>query len=143
MSKIEWRLLADDEVAEGDAAWERRAWYEALYCLLQEQCVDDHGVHDWWLEIGPDDGVDFHCLRCLADVDYIWPDGIDLLDGEFEVFKGYVLGLHAGSVQVNGRESLGLFDHRWSGHVTAQLVVERGGYWNPGDIDAWIELEAA
>jgi hypothetical protein len=105
--------------------------------------VDDHGAHDWWLELDPDDGTDFHCLRCFASVDYIWPDGIDLLTGEFEVFKGYVLSLNCGSVQVNRRESLGLFDHRWSGRVTAQLVVERGGYWAPDDIDAWIELEAA
>jgi len=140
---ISLRILDDEEIAEQDAAWERRAWYEALDCLLQEQCVDDHGAHDWWLELDPDDGTTFHCLRCPADVDYIWPDGIDMLTGDFEVFPGYVLRLHTGSVQVNGCETYGLFTYGWRGHVTAQLVVERGGYWNPEDIDAWIELEAA
>jgi hypothetical protein len=136
------RLLTEEEAAESDAMRDRRSWYESLDCLLQEQCVDDHGAHDWWLGIDPDDGVDFHCLRCSAGVDYIWPDGIDLLSGDFEVLPGYVLSVQTGIVQVNGRETYGLFTYGWRGRVTAQLVVEPGGYWTPDDISAWIELEA-
>jgi hypothetical protein len=144
MSKITLRMLTEDEADEWDAMWERRSWYDSLHCMLEEQCVDDHGAHAWLLELDPADGITFLCQRCPADVDYIYPDGIDALVGEFEVFPGYVLSLHTGSVQVNGRETYGLFTYGWRGPVTAELHIEvHRSYEYPDDCSVWIDLEAA
>lgn len=145
MSKLTLRLLTDEEVAECDAMWDRRAWYDSLTCMLEEQCVDDHGTHAWWLEVDPDDGISFYCQRCPADVAYIHPDGMDLLTGEFEVFPGYVLSLQTGGVLLNGKETYGLFIFGWRGRVTARLTVEKYTSMDfiGEEYDAWIELEAA
>jgi hypothetical protein len=141
--KIEWdgRLLTDEEVAEHDFLWRygRDLEGEAWRSLFVHQCPG----HDWYLHIDPDDGVWLTCRKCPAGVDDVYPDGIDMLTGEFEVFPGYVLGLQTGSVQVNGQESYGAFAYGWRGPVTVDLHVEKytSMDWIGEEYDAWIEVD--
>lgn len=114
--------------------------YRALFVHLCEQAGD----HDWFLEIGPGDGVTLGCLTCPAWVHDVYPDGIDLLVGEFEVYPGYVLSLNCGGVRVNGQESYGLFTYGWRGPVTVELHTEKytSMDWIGYEYDAWIIVEA-
>jgi hypothetical protein len=139
-AKLEWRILSEDEAEAADRFWrwgrdfEGQAWRD----LFVSRCPE----HDWRLTIDPDDGVYLKCQRCPAWLDDVYPDGIDLLTGDFEVFPGYVLSLQAGGVQVNGQESYGLFTYGWHGPVTVKLYTEKytSMDWIGYEYDAWIEV---
>lgn len=145
--KLEWRILTDDEAAERDAVLRahraREGVQGAWHALAVHLCDKGQGGHLWYLHIDPDDGVWLTCRRCRAGVDDLYPDGIGMLTGEFEVFPGYVLGLRAGGVQVNGQESYGLFTYGWRGPVIVGLHVEKytSMDWIGTEYDAWIEVE--
>lgn len=113
-----------------------RAWAVAL-------CSQVQGGHDWLLEIDPGDGVSLCCQRCHAVTDDIYPDGIDLLTGDFEVYPGYVLGLRAGAVDVNRTWRDGLHTYGWRGPVAVRLVVEKytSMDWIGTEYDVWIEVD--
>jgi hypothetical protein len=126
----EWRFFGD---LEGEA-------YRSLFVWLCEQ----RGGHDWYLEISPgDDGVTLGCRACPAWTDDVYPDGGDLLAGDFTVYPGYVLTLRTGSVQVNGQETYGLFTYGWRGPVTVRLHVEEytNMDWIGTEYDVWIEVD--
>lgn len=139
--KITWKILTDEELARAEEQW---AWCSVLEkCRLWavSMCREARG-HDWYLGIDPDDGVHLDCRKCPADIDDLYPDGIDLLTGEFEVFPGYVLSFNFGSVLVNGTNYDG-FTYGWRGPVNARVEIIRypstpdhGEEW-----DAWVEVE--
>jgi hypothetical protein len=139
--KLEWRVLSAEEVARDESYWrwggdfEGHVWRD----LFVSWCPE----HDWFLTIDPDDGVYLKCGKCPAGVDDVYPDGIDLLVGEFEVYPGYVLSLRTGGVQVNGQECYGLFTYGWRGPVTVELHEEKytSMDWIGYEYDAWIEVE--
>jgi hypothetical protein len=143
LSKVTWRVLTDEEVAVSEAVWrwgpdlEGKAW-RSLFIHLCEQA----GGHDWYLTIDPDDGTWFTCQNCPAGMDDVYPDGTDLLTGEFEVRPGYVLGLRTGGVLVNG-QPCDEFDG-WHGPVTVELHTEKytSMDWIGYEYDAWIDVEA-
>jgi hypothetical protein len=140
-SKVEWHVVTDEEAARDEAYWrwgrdfEGRAWRDLFVSLCPG--------HDWYLTIDPDDGVYLKCRKCPAGVDDVYPDGIDLLTGKFEVHPGYVLSLRTGSVEVNGQETYGLFTYGWRGPVTTELHVEKYPATpdHGEEYDAWIEVE--
>jgi hypothetical protein len=143
---MKWCILSDEEAAEYRShSWQ--FWHdlegEAYRLLFVHLCEQADG-HDWYLDIAPnDDGITLGCRKCPAWVDDVYPDGIDMLTGEFEVYPGYVLRLRTGSVQVNGRESYGAFAYGWRGPVTVELHVEKytGMDWIGEEYDAWIEVD--
>ena len=99
--------------------------------------------HDWHLEIDcEEDGASLSCTRCHAGPDDIYPDGREVLAGEFTVRPGYVLTLSCGSVLVNG-EDADDYD-RWAGPVTARLVVEEYQSLDMigPEYDLWLVVEA-
>jgi hypothetical protein len=115
---------------------------EAYRALFVHLCEQDDG-HDWYLTIDPDDGVYLKCRKCPAWVDDVYPDGIDMLAGEFWVYPGYVLSLNCGEVKVNGQECYGLFTYGWRGPVTVELHTEKYASmdWIGYEYDAWIFVE--
>ena len=140
--KLEWRALSAEEAARDEAYWrwgpdlEGLAWRD----LFVSRCPE----HDWYLTIDPDDGVYLKCGKCPAGVDDVYPDGADLLTGEFEVYPGYVLSLRTGGVQVNDQECYDLFTYGWRGPVTVELHTEKYASmdWIGYEYDAWIVVEA-
>jgi hypothetical protein len=145
--KMEWRPLSDEEIEESDRYWrwgrdfEGYAWRRLFIWLCERD-----GGHFWYLHIDPDDGTWLSCAKChVAGVDEIYPDGIDLLTGEFEVYPGYVLSLNCGDVEVNGKPCLGMFTYGWRGPVTVNLHVERytSMDWIGEEHDVWIEVDPA
>lgn len=59
---------------------------EAVRAIEVEACRQNAG-HSWWLELEhPEDGAraDLSCQHCPAGVDDLYPDGIDLIYGEFD-----------------------------------------------------------
>ena len=99
--------------------------------------------HDWWLDIAPnDDGVTLYCRKCLATVSDVYPDGWELVVGEFEVCPGYVLSLKWGCVLVNGTEREG-YMYGWRGPVTVNLHVEKctSMDWIGEEYDVWVEVD--
>lgn len=140
-----WHILSAEEAEESESVWrwgrdfEGEVWRQ-LFVWLCEQ----NGGHAWYLNIDPEDGVWLSCTKChKAGVDEIYPDGIDLLTGEFKVYPGYVLSLRHGGVEVNGEYCLDLFTYGWRGPVTIELHVEKytSMDWIGEEIDAWIEVE--
>lgn len=141
--KIGLRLLTGEEMAAEDE-WRERFDLEYAWHLWKVASCEERGGHWWWLEIDPDDGVYLSCRYCPADVNDIYPDGIDLLAGQFEVYPGYVLTLRCGGVEVNGEWRAGLFAYGWRGAVTARLHIEEyRNYFEPPEYDVYIDLEAA
>jgi hypothetical protein len=140
--KLEWRVLTAGESEDADRFWRWGRDFEGQVwrSLFVSRCPE----HDWYLTIDPDDGVYLKCLKCPAWLDDVYPDGIDLLTGEFEVCPGYVLGLQTGGVQVNGQECYGLYTYGWRGPVTVELHVEKytSMDWIGYEYDAWIFVEA-
>lgn len=136
------RILEGEELARAEEEWAYSSMVEKCRLWAVSMCRMVRG-HDWYLEIGPDDGVSLYCRKCLAGVDDLYPDGIDLLTGEFEVYPGYALSLNMGDVHVNGQDYDG-FTYGWRGPVTARVEVIR--YPSTPDHDeewdAWVELEA-
>lgn len=140
--KIEFRVLSDEETAEEERQWQARL-LEGAWHFWQVQSCEERGGHWWWLELDPDDGIYLHCLHCPASVDDVYPDGGDLMFGEFEVFTGYKLSLGFGSVLVNGREDT-WYAHGWSGPVTVSLRIEEyRSYWEGSEWDISIDLDPA
>lgn len=144
--KWQLRTLSEEEAAYREGwRWEARPDLEseAWRALFVHLCEQDGG-HDWYLEIDPDDGVTLGCRTCPAWVDDVYPDGMDLLTGEFEVFPGYVLGLRLGDVEVNRQWVAGCFAYGWRGPVTVELHTEK--YYCPDygsyEYDAWVIVEA-
>lgn len=144
-AKMEWRVLSDEESAASLARWrwgkdfEGEAWRSVIARLCEES-----GGHAWYLHIDPDDGVWVTCTRChAAGIDDVYPDGNDMLVGDFEVSPGYVLSLRCGDVEVNGKSCYGLFTYGWRGPVTLNLHVEKytSMDWIGEEYDAWIEVE--
>lgn len=142
--KITFELLTGEELARAEEQWAYSSTIEKCRLWAVAMCRMARG-HDWYLDIDPDDGVSLYCRKCPAGVDDLYPDGIDLLTGEFEVHPGYVLSLCTGSVHVNGKDT-GVLGPAlgWRGPVTARVEVicypstpDHGEEW-----DAWIELEA-
>jgi hypothetical protein len=143
--KITLRVLSDEEAAASEARWRwgrdlEGGAYRALFVHLCEQA----GGHDWYLHIDPDDGTWITCRHCPAGMDDVYPDGIDLLAGEFEVYPGYVLSLRSGGVLVNGQACYGAFTYGWRGPVTVDLHTEKytSMDWIGYEYDAWIVVEA-
>ena len=139
--KITWRVIAGEELARAEEQWARGDAEETCRRWAVSMCAAARG-HDWYLEIDPDDGVSLDCRKCHACTDDVYPDGIDLLTGEFEVRPGYVLTLRSGGVLVNGQDC-DEFD-RWSGPVTVELHTEKytSMDWIGYEYDAWIDVAA-
>ena len=141
--KWTWRILSEEEAEQAEQ--DRRRWEleglegRAWRSLFVSRCLE----HDWHLTIDPDDGVYLKCRKCPAWLDDVYPDGADLLTGDFEVYSGYVLSLHTGGVKVNGQETYGVFTYGWRGPVTVELHVEKytSMDWIGYEYDAWIEVE--
>jgi hypothetical protein len=143
---VKLHLAGYVEDSEEMPPWSLWGWDlegEAYRALFVRLCERDSG-HDWFLAIDPDDGVTLGCRKCPAGVDDVYPDGIDLLTGEFEVYPGYVLSLRTGGVEVNGQESYGVFTYGWRGPVTVELHEEKytSMDWIGYEYDAWIVVEA-
>jgi hypothetical protein len=141
--KISLRLIEGEELARAEEQWAYSSMAEKCRLWAVSMCRMARG-HDWYLEIDPDDGVSLYCRKCPADINDLYPDGYDLMTGEFEVYPGYVLSLSFGSVHVNGTDRDGFFTYGWRGPVTARVEVicypstpDHGEEW-----DAWVELEA-
>lgn len=141
LQKFTWKLLTEEELARAEEQWAYSSMLEKCRLWAVGMCRMARG-HDWYLEIDPDDGVYLGCRMCPADVNDVYPDGIDMLAGEFEVYPGYVLSLHTGWVYVNGEHRDG-HAYGWRGPVTAELHVKKYtsmdiiGY----EYDAWIEVD--
>ena len=135
--------VEDSEEMPPWSLWDWDLEGEAYRALFVHLCGQDSG-HDWYLEIHPDDGVTFGCRKCPARADDVYPDGADLLTGEFEVYPGYVLSLRTGGVQVNDQECYDLFTYGWRGPVTVELHTEKYASmdWIGYEYDAWIVVEA-
>jgi hypothetical protein len=140
--KIEWREITGAELARAEEQWAYSSMIERCRLWAVDMCRRARG-HDWYLEIDPCEGVFLDCRKCPAGIDDLYPDGFDLMTGEFEVYPGYVLSLYFGSVHVNGTDYDG-FTYGWRGPVTARVEVVRypstpdhGEEW-----DAWVEVEA-
>jgi hypothetical protein len=110
-------------------------------CRAWAAAMCGFGGHDWFLEIDCEDGVSLHCIRCPAGPDDIYPDGADVLTGNFEVRPGYVLTLSTGYVLLNDEECDD-YD-RWAGPVTAVLRVEQYTSLDmiSPEYDVWIEVD--
>lgn len=143
----EWEEVGPEEAARSLAWWrwgrdfEGEAWRQVFTRLCENS-----GGHAWYLHIDPDDGVWLSCTRChKAGVNDVYPDGSDLLTGEFKVCPGYVLGLRYGDVELNGESTLGLFTYGWKGPVTVRLHTEKHYCWEYGsyEYDVWIEVDPA
>jgi hypothetical protein len=141
--KLVWKILTGEELARFEEEWAYSAVEEKCRLWAVGMCRMARG-HDWYLEVDPDDGVSLYCRKCPAGADDVYPDGIDALVGEFEVYPGYVLSLHTGSVQVNGKWRDGLFTYGWRGPVTVELHVEKytSMDWIGTEYDVWVEVEA-
>ena len=140
--KIELRVLSDEEIEEEDQ-WTQQRLLEDAWHLWEVASCEERGGHWWWLELDPDDGIDLRCLHCPADVNDVYPDGHELMFGEFEVFPGYKLSLGFGSVLVNGREDA-WYAHGWRGPVTVELRIEEyRSYFEGSEWDICIDLEPA
>jgi hypothetical protein len=140
--KIELRVLSDEEMADEDA-WRDRRLLEEAWQLWQVASCEERGGHWWWLELDPVDGIHLHCLHCPAGVDDVYPDGYELMFGEFEVFTGYKLSLGFGSVLVNGRDDA-WYAHGWYGPVTIELRIEEyRSYWEGSEWEVSIDVEPA
>jgi hypothetical protein len=140
--KYSWHILTEEEMAAADAACRRHALDMAWRAWEVASC-EERGGHWWWLELHPDEGIYLGCLHCPADVDDVYPDGHELMYGEFEVFPGYTLSVSFASVLVNGRD-LGGFSYGWRGPVTVDLRIETyRSYVGPTEYDVWVDLEAA
>lgn len=139
--KISLRLIEGEELARAEEQWAYSSMVEKCRLWAVSMCRVARG-HDWYLEIDPDDGVYLGCRKCPADVNDVYPDGSDLLYGDFEVCPGYVLGLRTGGVEVNGRWRDGLFAYGWRGAVTVDLHVEKytSMDWAGTEYDVWIEV---
>ncbi len=139
--KITLRILEGEELARAEEWWAYNSMVEKCRLWAVGMCRIVRG-HDWYLEIDPDDGVSLYCRKCYADTNDLYPDGIDLLDGDFEVYPGYTLNLRSGSVFVNGEFRDGHV-YGWRGPVTAELYTKK--YTSMDSIgyeyDAWIEVE--
>lgn len=144
MSKIALRVLTEDEMAESDRYWRAAGVAHAWHLWELASCIE-RGGHWWYLDISPwGDGAYLACTGCGADVDDIYPDGYDLMGGDFYVSPNYTLSLDCGDVLVNGvRVDEDLLIFGWRGPVTAELRVEKyGGHITPVEYDVFIDLEA-
>ena len=139
--KIELRELAGEELAQAEERWAYNSVAEKCRLWAVSMCQAARG-HDWYLKIDPDDGVSLYCRKCPAGIDDLYPDGADLLCGDFEVYSGYVLDLRSGSVFVNG-DYRGGHTYGWRGPVKAELYTEKytSKDWIGYEYDAWIEVE--
>lgn len=142
MKLADFRILTDAEMAEADE--QRARWGAAETCRqwAVASCRMARG-HDWYLDISPYDGVTLWCRKCPAGIDDVYPDGYELLTGEFEVFPGYVLCLRCADVEVNDKFTYGLFTYGWRGPVTVNLHVEKytSMDWIGTEVDVWIEVD--
>jgi len=144
------RVLTPEEVREHDEYLRKAAIAHAWHLWELASC-EERGGHWWFLDICPDDGTTLFCTGCNADVFDLCPDDPGLmLAGEFEVYPGYVLKLDEGRVIVNDRYPPSTwhepepFTYGWRGPVTVSFRVEKhGGYFEPAEYDAWIDLEPA
>lgn len=141
--KLTWKILTGEELARAEEQWAYSSVLEKCRLWAVGMCQAAHG-HDWYLEIDPYEGVYLSCRKCPAGVDDVYPDGQDMLTGEFEVYPGYVLGLRFADVEVNGEFCHGLFTYGWRGPVTVELHVEEYTSMDiiGAEYDAWIEVEA-
>lgn len=139
--KLEWKLLTAEEAAYFDEQWAYSSLVEKCRLWAVSMCQVVRG-HDWYLEIDPDEGVHLSCRKCPAGADDVYPDGIDMLTGEFEVYPGYVLSLQTGDVHVNGEFRDGHV-YGWRGPVAVDLHTEKytSMDWVGYEYDAWIEVE--
>lgn len=140
--KFTWRILSEEEAAQPEWQFWTDLEGDAYRALFVHRC-EQAGGHDWYLTIDPVDGVTICCRKCPALTDDVYPDGADLLTGEFEVYPGYVLGLRYADVEVNGKPSYGSFTYGWRGPVTVELHVEEytSMDWIGSEYAVWIEVE--
>lgn len=142
--KLEWFILSEEEAVRTHSPWYGRDLEGEAYRALFIHRCEQAGEHDWYLEIDPYDGVLLRCRTCPAWLNDVYPDGADLLTGEFEVMPGYVLGLRLADVEVNGKPCYGLFTYGWRGPVSVELetVTYTSMDWIGNEYDAWIIVEA-
>jgi hypothetical protein len=83
---IELRLMTDEETGEWMLRAEITAQQQAVHDRLLAECVAKGG-HLWELELPLDDEwggpADLRCATCPAGMDDLYPDGHDMLYGEF------------------------------------------------------------
>jgi hypothetical protein len=139
--KIELYEITGEELARAEEQWVYSSMAEKCRLWAVSMCWMARG-HDWYLEIDPDDGVSLYCRKCPADTNDVYPDGIGLLGGDFEVCPGYVLSLRSGLVFVNDDYREGHV-YGWRGPVTVELYTEKytSMDWIGYEYDAWIEVE--
>jgi hypothetical protein len=140
--KITLREITGEELARAEEQWAYSSMLEQCRLWAVSMCRMARG-HDWYLEIDPYEGVYLSCRMCPAEVDDVYPDGQELLTGEFEVYPGYVLGLRCADVEVNGKFCDGLFTYGWRGPVTVELHVEKytSMDWIGTEYDVWVEVD--
>lgn len=142
--KLSFRLLAGEELAQAEEQWAWASVEEKCRSWAVASCRLARG-HDWYLDINPYEGaVYLDCRWCPAGIDDIYPDGIDLLNGDFEVYPGYVLSLQSvNGIAVNGQPCDGMFTYGWHGPVTVRLTVEKytSMDWIGYEYNAWIEVD--
>jgi len=76
----ELRLMSDNERREWEEA--NRPYVEAE--VERKRLVAACEGHEWEMHLEDDDFVSLCCTRCPADVDDLYPDGLDLLYAEFD-----------------------------------------------------------
>lgn len=140
--KISFKTLMGEELAQAEEQWAYSSMAEKCRLWAVGMCRRARG-HDWYLEIDPYEGVFLRCLMCPAGVDDVYPDGQELLTGEFAVYPGYVLGLRCGDVEVNGTWYPDGFTYGWRGPVTVNLHVEKytSMDWIGTEYDVWVEVD--
>jgi hypothetical protein len=141
---IDWKNMQWVITERRDEDWVPEFHHDLEGEAWRKLFIDRCGEHDWYLEIDPYDGIMLTCRKCPAWSDDVYPDGIDLLTGDFEVYPGYVLSLHCGGVQVNGQETYDLFTYGWRGPVRVELHVETytSMDWIGPEYNVWIDVEA-
>jgi hypothetical protein len=139
--KISLGEITGKELARAEELWACSSTAERCHLWAVDMCWRARG-HDWYLEVDPDDGVSLYCRTCPADANDLYPDGTDLLGGDFEVYPGYVLSLRSGFVLVNGEDRDGHV-YGWCGPVTVRLYTEKytSMDWIGYEYDAWIEVD--
>jgi hypothetical protein len=141
--KITFREIAGEELERAEEQWAYSSLVEKCRLWAVAMCRIARG-HDWQLDINPYEGaVYLDCRWCPAGIDDIYPDGIDLLNGDFEVCPGYVLNLRSvNGIEVNEQPCDGMFTYGWRGPVTVDLHVEKytSMDWIGPEHDVWIEV---
>lgn len=148
---MEWTILGEDTgwVQLSDGAW-AEPW-DSLSPEVQvmatayawdrwviESCLERNGHHSWWVDWDSEDGLWLHCRYCTADVNELFPDGQDLMEGELPLPDGEKLIITFGGIDSD-------VVREWHGPVRAEVWSERyrSSYYGTDEYNAGITVEAA